>query len=164
MERLEPTQGEDNTVTYTFRNTGIIAWSYGEYGALPDVQPFVYGIKPAIIAVIIFLMIGLGKKALKSVDLGIIGLASGTLVLLGVSEIAVLFGAGFAGILWFLLKRKRKMINCFTPMILFSVASVSNLKLFWIFLKIGSILYGSGYVLFAFLDDVLVTKGLISKQ
>ena len=42
--------------------TGVIAWSYGEYGALPDVQPFVYGIKPAIIAVIIFLMIGLGKK------------------------------------------------------------------------------------------------------
>src|SRR5687767_13279193 len=71
--------------------TGIIAWSYGEYGALPDVQPFVYGIKPAIIAVIIFLMIGLGRKALKSVDLGIIGLASGILVLLGVSEIAVLF-------------------------------------------------------------------------
>jgi chromate transporter len=145
--------------------TGIIAWSYRKYGALPDVQGFVYGIKPAIIAVIISLMIGLGKKALKSVDLGIIGLAAAILVLLGVSEIAVLFGAGFVGILWFTLKqRKGKTIPSFTPMILFSVGSVSNLKLFWIFLKIGSILYGSGYVLFAFLDDVLVTKGLLSKQ
>jgi len=145
--------------------TGVIAWSYSEYGALPDVQPFVYGIKPAIIAVIIFLMIGLGKKALKSVDLGIIGLASGILVLMGVSEIVVLFGAGFAGILWFMLKRKGgRKIKCFTPMILFSIGSVSNLKILWIFLKIGSILYGSGYVLFAFLDDALVSKGLLSKQ
>ena len=49
-------------------------------------------------------------------------------------------------------------------MILFSIGSVSKLKLLWIFLKIGSILYGSGYVLFAFLDDALVSKGLLSKQ
>ncbi len=67
-------------------------------------------------------MIGLGKKALKSVDLGIIGLASGILVLMGVSEIVVLFGAGFAGILWFMLKRKERKIQCFTPMILFSIS------------------------------------------
>ena len=46
--------------------TAILAWAYREYGTLPEVQPFIYGIKPSIIAVIQFLMIGLGKKALKT--------------------------------------------------------------------------------------------------
>jgi chromate transporter len=144
--------------------TGIIAWSYERYGTLPDVQRFVYGIKPAIIAVIIFLMIDLGKKALKSIALGIIAFAAGVLVFLGFSEIAVLFGAGLAGILWFLLTQKGKLLRSVTPLLVLSVGSLSNIKLFWIFLKVGSILYGSGYVLFAFLDDLLVTPGLLSKQ
>src|SRR5215204_3743550 len=63
-----------------------------------------------------------------------------------------------------MLKRKGRKIQCFTPVILFSISSVSTLKLFLIFLKIGSILYGSGYVLFAFLDAELVSKGLLTKQ
>lgn len=143
--------------------TGIVAGLYREYGTLPDVQRFTYGIKPAIIAVIIFLMIGLGKKALKSWELGAIGLISAVLVLAGYSEIAILFGAGFAGIVIYMVKQKSKTANSFSPLLISAVA-VSNLKLFWIFLKIGSILYGSGYVLFAFLEDALVTRGLLSKQ
>lgn len=142
--------------------TAVIAWAYQEYGTLPEVQPFIYGIKPAIIAVILFLMIGLGKKALKSVTLAIIGLASGVLVLAGYSEIGVLFAAGLAGILIYVFQQDSQRINCVAPLL--SLPVVSNLKLFWIFLKIGSILYGSGYVLFAFLDDALVTPGIISKQ
>src|SRR6187551_1122010 len=47
--------------------TAILAWAYQQYGALTEVAPFLYGIKPAIIAVIVALMISLGKKALKSV-------------------------------------------------------------------------------------------------
>ncbi len=47
--------------------TGIFAWAYQLYGQLPQVQPFVYGIKAAIIVVVISLMIGLGRKALKNV-------------------------------------------------------------------------------------------------
>lgn len=42
--------------------------------------------------------------------------------------------------------------------------TISNMKLFWTFIKIGSILYGSGYVLFAFLDTELVSTGLLSRQ
>jgi chromate transporter len=56
--------------------TGVFAWAYKEYGQLPAVQQFIYGIKPAVIAVIIAAMISLGKKAVKSVVLGIIGVLS----------------------------------------------------------------------------------------
>lgn len=142
--------------------TAVIAWMYQVYGTLPEVRPFLYGIKPAIIAVIMFLMIGLGKKALKSIELGIIGLASAILVLAGFSEIAVLFGSGLVGIFFHILKQKSKQIKIIAPFLM--VTAISDLKLFWIFLKIGSILYGSGYVLFAFLEDALVTSGIISRQ
>jgi chromate transporter len=142
--------------------TAILAWAYREFGTLPEVQPFIYGIKPSIIAVILFLMIGLGKKALKTFELGLIGLASGILVLAGYSEIAVLLAAGLVGITIHVLRQKPNQANSFLPFLL--IAAISNLKLFWIFLKIGSILYGSGYVLFAFLDDTLVAEGIITKQ
>lgn len=142
--------------------TAILAWAYREYGTLPQVQPFIYGIKPSIIAVILFLMIGLGKKAIKSIELAVIGLASGILVLAGYSEIGVLLAAGAVGIIIYFLQRKPRQANSFFPILV--ITAVSNLKLFWIFLKIGSILYGSGYVLFAFLDDTLVAQGIITKQ
>src|SRR5688572_22736174 len=48
--------------------TSLFAWGYQRYGKLPEVQPFIYGIKPAIIAVIVALMLSLGRKALKSVE------------------------------------------------------------------------------------------------
>ena len=144
--------------------TGLIAWMYQRYGTLPDVQRFIYGIKPAIIAVVFSLMISLGKKALKSWLLGLMGLISATLALLGQSEIVILFGAGLAGILIYLIQQRVKTINGVSPLLLMSAISISNMKLFWIFLKIGSILYGSGYVLFAFLDDALVTQRLLSRQ
>ena len=141
--------------------TAAFAWAYQQYGALPEVQPFIYGIKPAIIAVVLFLMIGLGKKALKSYYLAAIGLIAGGLVLAGFSEIAVLFGSGLAGILIHLFRQRSTRANSFSPLLLVPV--ISNLKIFWIFLKVGSILYGSGYVLFAFLEDALVNPGIISK-
>jgi len=47
--------------------TGLLAWAYQRYGTLPQVTPFIYGIKPAIIGVIVSLMITLGKKALKTI-------------------------------------------------------------------------------------------------
>ena len=144
--------------------TGVLAWAYQRYGSLPEVQPFIYGIKPAIIAVIVALMISLGKKALKSTTLGILGGVALLLTLAGVNEIYVLFGAGLCGILLHLVTSKR--VNGFSPIVLLvaPVEQLSQWKLLWIFLKVGSILYGSGYVLFAFLDAELVAKGLLSKQ
>lgn len=145
--------------------TGIIAWAYEQYGSLPDVQRFIYGIKPAIIAIIVSTMVSLGKKALKSVTLGILGVIAAILTLLGVNEIYVLFGGGAVGILIYFFQRRDKL-KSLAPLALINPAvdEISHWKIFLTFLKIGSILYGSGYVLFAFLDAELVNKGLLTKQ
>jgi chromate transporter len=147
--------------------TGALAWAYQRFGDLPEVQPFLYGVKPAIIAVVVVLMITLGRRALKSAVLGVMGFLALALTLAGINEIYVLFGAGLAGILTYLVTVRRRIIQSLSPGILFlsqPAELVSHWKLFLIFLKIGSILYGSGYVLFAFLDAELVAKGLLSKQ
>ncbi|HEX8039340.1 MAG TPA: chromate efflux transporter [Chryseosolibacter sp.] len=146
--------------------TGALAWAYQKYGALPEVQPFLYGIKPAIISVIVALMISLGKKALKSTALGIIGVLALGITLAGVNEIIVLFGAGLVGVLLYLVKTPASL-RALSPAVFLFVPSANegpDWKIFLIFLKVGAILYGSGYVLFAFLDAELVAKGLLSKQ
>lgn len=148
--------------------TGIIAWFYQQYGQLPAVHPYIYGIKPAIISVIVVAMIQLGKKALKSFELGILGISSSIAVLAGANEILILFSAGIIGIILHLLKQRNGHVKTCVPFLLWQLVDpiirLSELKIFWIFLKIGSILYGSGYVLFAFLDAELVSKDLLSKQ
>jgi chromate transporter len=148
--------------------TAIFAWAYQRYGTLPEVAPFIYGIKPAIIAVIVSLMFSLGKKALKSVELGIIGIITAGLALYGVNEIYLLFGAGFVGAAIHLMRRRKQTLNSFFPLLLLQTSASSSTifdwKIFWIFLKVGSILYGSGYVLFAFLDTELVRTGILSRQ
>lgn len=146
--------------------TAVFAYLYQRYGHLPEVQPYIYGIKPAIIAVVVSLMISLGKKALKSIELGVIGALAALAVLLGYNEIYALFGGGIAGVMIAQLKRHSTTVKGLVPLLLFQNSSAmdySSLKLFTIFLKIGSILYGSGYVLFAFLDAELVAKGLLTK-
>ena len=148
--------------------TAIFAWTYQLYGHLPAVQPFIYGIKPAIISVIVVAMIALGRKALKSVTLGIIGILSAIAVLAGFNEIYVLFSAGFLGILLYLIQSGRNKVYGIVPFVFLQINNagfdMSSIKLFLIFLKIGAILYGSGYVLFAFLDAELVATGLLTKQ
>jgi len=145
--------------------TGIFAWAYQNYGHLPQVEPFIYGIKPAIISVIVSLMISLGKRALKSIELGVLGVFAVILAVLGLNEIYILFGVGLIGMLALGFKNVTTL-GLFPALFLqtHTVSNLSNFKLFWIFLKIGSILYGSGYVLFAFLDEELVATGLLSKQ
>lgn len=148
--------------------TGLLAWAYKQYGTLPQVAPFIYGIKPAIIGIVVSLMIILGKKALKSIELGVIGVACVVFSLLGINEIFILFGAGFLGILIQLAMQKSSAINSIVPLSLMFVTEVrlnpSGWRIFWIFLKVGSILYGSGYVLFAFLNTELVKTGMLSHQ
>ncbi|RYF98471.1 MAG: chromate transporter [Chitinophagaceae bacterium] len=88
-------------------------------------------------------------------------------VLAGMNEIVVLFGAGVAGVTIYMLQSGDNKNRSFFPAALLQITNlydVSSVKLFLIFLKIGSILYGSGYVLFAFLDAELVAKGLLNKQ
>lgn len=147
--------------------TGLFAWLYKQYGQLPDVQPFIYGIKPAIIAVILSAVFPLAKQSLKSVQLGIIGIAALVLSLLNIDEIYVIFGAGLVAILF---SAKNNRIKGIFPFLLqvpgsaLLFTSTANWKLFLIFLKIGAILYGSGYVLFAYVESELVTRGLLTHQ
>jgi chromate transporter len=148
--------------------TGSLAWAYQQYGTLPQVAPFIYGIKPAIIGVVISLMITLGRKALKSIELGFIGIICILLALYGINEIYILFGAGLAGILIYLAKNEASSVNFILPLSFLLSEDIritsAQWKIFWIFLKVGSILYGSGYVLFAFLNTELVKPGLLSHQ
>jgi chromate transporter len=150
--------------------TGCVAWLYKSYGHLPQVQPFVYGIKPAIIAVILAAIYPLAVKSLQTIELGIIGIVCLTLSFFGYSQILILFGAGFVAMGLKAIRMKRSnAASSFVPLVLLqthdsSFFSAANISLFLSFLKIGAILYGSGYVLFAFLDAELVTKGVISHQ
>lgn len=151
--------------------TGIFAWLYKLYGQLPQIQPFVYGIKPAIIAIILAAIYPLARKSLKTTELGIIGVAALTLSLLHFNEILVMFGAGFF-LMFRTAIRHRTSGNTaasFFPLTLVQASgtaliSSANLNLFLVFLKIGAILYGSGYVLFAFLDAELVSNGLLTRR
>ena len=150
--------------------TGFFAYLYKQYEQVPDIQPFIYGIKPAIIAVILGAIFPLAKKSLKSTEIIVVGL----LVLLGslfsINEIYLIFGAGFMSLMMaYVRNNKQNNIKSFLPLTLLqikntTILSATNANLFWIFIKIGAILYGSGYVLFAFLDTELVSTGLLTRQ
>ncbi len=147
--------------------TGLLAYLYVEYGTVPAIEPFLYGIKPAVLAIILSAIYKLGKKALKNWQLGLIGAAVVMASLLGVNEITAILAAGLLGILWYALFRAHPgTLNnqSFIPLLFSGGAaaalgtSVSNTKLFLVFLKVGAVLFGSGYVLVAYLDAELVEK------
>lgn len=135
------------------------AWAYVKFQTVPQAHTLLYGIKPAVIAVILSAVWRLGKTAAKNRALIALGATVMLLVLLGVNEIIALLGGGVAGALW----RKGA-----PPALLFGIAAlpstaavavtqpVSLLALGLFFLKIGSVLFGSGYVLIAFLQGGLV--------
>lgn len=149
--------------------TGIFAWFYVEYGNLPAVAPLIFGIKPAVLAIIAGAIYKLSKKALKSVELAVLGLLVLIVSLLGVNEIAALLVAGILGTIYFTSKSEWSR----TPKSIFPIlflqtggaltTKITGLTVFWSFLKVGAVLYGSGYVLFAYLDAELVAKGLLTR-
>jgi chromate transporter len=143
----------------------VLAVFYVQYGNLPAVDWLLYGIKPVIIAVIVQAIWGLVEKAVKNRLLAIIGLAVFALYLLGGNEIFLLFAGGF---IYMLIKRIQEGTSpektagiWFFPLAQIlsqSVVPISLTGLFWTFLKIGSVLYGSGYVLLAFLRNDFVER------
>jgi chromate transporter len=150
--------------------TGLLAYLYVTYGTLPEIQPFIKGIQPAVLAIIASAILKLGKKALKSWELAFIGVLVLIASLYGIHEVVALLTGGLLGMLYFFLKHQRNTTSAknFAPfgLLLFSsevISKVATAKIFWTFLKVGSILYGSGYVLFAYLDAELVTTGLLTR-
>lgn len=150
--------------------TLILAYLYVAYGSLPQLQPFVSGIRPAIIAVILAAVFRLGKSVVKNPLMVVLGVLVLIMNLAGFDEILLLLVSGAVGLIWSNRRQLRQAISStFALLPLLSVqtfatsvdaqsmsgsATVIGLGLF--FLKIGSILYGSGYVLVAFLQAGLV--------
>ena len=148
----------------------VFAHLYVLYGSFPQINGFIWGIRSAVIAVILAAIIRLGKPQVKNRFILVVSAVVCILSLLKMDAIALLLGAGVLGILWGNRKRLKEhplpiLLTMALPAVFASVSSktpelaaipptISALGLF--FLKIGSILYGSGYVLAAFLQGGLV--------
>lgn len=147
-----------------------LAWLYVQFGTTPTAGWLLYGIKPVVIAIIAQALWALEGKALKNSALALIGAAVTGLYFLGVHEIVLLFAGG----LIFMFLSNRERIRKINPVILLpvGVAALSQSAipfslsiLFLNFLKIGSVLYGSGYVLLAFLRaDFVLRLGWLTDQ
>ena len=156
----------------------VIAWAYVMFGSLPQVSDLFYGIKPVVIAIILQALWGLGRGAAKTRFLVVCGLIALGASVLGVSPLLVIFGIGSVGGLgrwvveWRDEKNPRLVSLCLlllAPVLAFGVQAEGEYleppssrfglwSLFLIFLKVGSIVFGSGYILLAFLQADLVAR------
>lgn len=171
--------------------TIMVAWAYVRFGTLPSVTPFLYGVKPVIVAVILSAVWRLGKPAVKTWKLAVIGAVVLLATLLGVNEIAAMFAGGILGMVWLRLSAKpkaappndNKLTRTFPAFAWLgmgreglvglagaaaaaaSVVPLSLWRLGLFFLKVGAVLYGSGYVLIAFIQRGLVDNlGWLTQQ
>ena len=198
--------------------TGVLAWLYVTYGQIPAVEGLFFGLKPAVIAVIAGAIFKLGQKALKGFWLGLLGVITLAVTLVGLNEITAILGAGALGMVAYTIWRyfqgrggtgegrggpghtqgrnstgrpendsgrtpndpdpksdnpgsppkndstdTGSTLKSLAPLVLLNAgltaaAQYSLLKLFWVFFKIGALLFGTGYVLVAYLDGELVEK------
>jgi chromate transporter len=147
-----------------------LSWLYVRFGSLPQAELLMYGIKPVVIAIIAQALWTLGRKALKNIHLAILGFAVLALYFFKFNEIALLFGGG---LLYMLIQNWRRLraptASLFLPLggivLPQALAAFSLPVLFLTFLKIGSVLYGGGYVLFAFLrNDFVLRLGWLTDQ
>lgn len=151
-----------------------LALAYVRYGSLPQTKAIMYGVKPVIIAIILLALWGLGTTALKTRSLALVGAAGIILGFLGVHELAIVFGGGVVvGSARFLMKLRRRgghhilsiihgapfaILAQMTTTAGAAASSFGLWPLFLFFLKVGSVLFGSGYVLLAFLRSDLVER------
>jgi chromate transporter len=149
-------------------------WLYVNYGSLPQMEWLLYGVKPVMVAIIAQAVWELGRRAVKGPLTLTIGLLAFLLYALGVAEIPLLFAGGLLVML--IQNRSRWRWRGITPAAILlggalnpivSVAATpfSYPQLFWSFFKIGAVLYGSGYVLIAFMQGEFVQKlGWLTNQ
>lgn len=152
-----------------------IAWAYVRFGTLPQAQGILYGVKPVIIAVVVQALWGLGRAAVKTKFLAVAAIVATALSFSGVNELVVLFGVGSAVAIILSLRRsdkralfgglsflplhlyRKSLLGVIAPSAAITAAYPFGLwPLFLFFLKVGSVLFGSGYVLLAFLRTDLV--------
>jgi chromate transporter len=163
--------------------TLALAWVYVTFGSRPDAGWFLYGVKPVIVAVVMQAIYGLSRTLFTSWQAVFVSALVFGLYFLGVNEIALLFGGAFIGAI---LKRglNQAGLSSLMPLMLLRPTALSNEPssvlgaavvgvtsgitlggVFWGFLKIGSLLYGGGYVLLAFLRSEFVTRlGWLTEQ
>lgn len=147
-----------------------LSWAYLEYGTTPAAESLLYGIKPVVVAIVVWALVGLLRTAVKGWLTGVVAAVALVIYLLGVNELAVL-AAG--GLLVMAVRTRRAWLPLrATPgVMLVPLSAVAGgqphfadptagqlTQLFLTFLKIGSVLYGSGYVLLAFLRGDFVER------
>lgn len=154
--------------------TWALAWAYVRYGALPEAVWLLYGVKPVIIAVVVQALWGFTTKAVKGTLTGVVGAMVLALSFVGWDEILLLLVGGMVVMVGASLERRWKSTAIGTVMAggvlgagapasatvaaAGAGAPVSLWALTGFFLKVGSVLYGSGYVLLAFLRADLVQR------
>jgi chromate transporter len=154
---------------------GILAWAYVHYGSTPKGTALLYGIKPVVIAIILQALLKLGRRAVTGGLLAGVGLTTVVLYLLGINVLLLLLGGGLS----VLAMRAAGQRQTLLPVLLPTLSSLKGLakqietttttarldQLFLVFLKVGAVLYGSGYVLLAFLrNDLVVRLGWLTDQ
>jgi chromate transporter len=154
------------------------AWGYVRYGWLPQVEGLLYGVKPVVMAVIAQALWNLGRSAVKSRGLAIIGIAAILAASTGVHELIVLAATGAVTAILQLSSRTRRaslvpvlagawsegtaLTAAGSVAISTSIIPVSLWPLFLVFVKAGAVLFGSGYVLLAFLRADLVPGAVLA--
>ena len=144
------------------------AWAYVRYGLLPQVAGILYGVKPVIIVIVLQALWSLGKTAVKTKFLAVVGLAGVALTFFGVHELLILAGAGLLVVLVRAFRQRNDRhflsVSFVSPFAFLlqatatATATFGLLPLFLFFLKVGAVLYGSGYVLLAFIRADLVER------
>lgn len=148
-----------------------LAWAYVRFGASPAADAILYGIKPVVIAIVLNALIGLGSKAVKGPLTAAVGLAVLGLYFLAVDNVLLLVGGGLLVMLVLNVRRMAArrgsggqvgllapLAGLSLPAALTAARPFSLGLLFLTFLKIGSVLYGSGYTLLAFLERDFVDR------
>ena len=155
-----------------------LAWAYVEYGSTPQGNALMVGIKPVIIAIVIQALYRLVPSALKSPILIAVGITALALYLLGVNELLILFGGALLIVAIQAVRRFPQAAAALLPLVGIRGGMVQQVvqqiaggdaaplgPLFLVFLKAGALLYGSGYVLLAFLrNDLVVNYGWLTEQ
>jgi chromate transporter len=149
-----------------------LAWVYTRLGVLPSVGWLLYGVKPVVVAIILQALWSLGRKTIREASTAVVAASVLLLYFLGANEVALLFGGAAALMIARNVGRLRGRLPGLLLLPLGGAAGLAPANvpfslplLFFTFLKIGSVMYGSGYVLLAFLRaDLVVRYGWLTDQ